>query len=91
MTGLVCAALAALLLAGCGPGPSAVLPAVSGPARHSPDSLHRAALVVDLHTDALYFHARGLKDITRRSDSLQVDIPRLQTGGVDAQVFAIWP
>lgn len=47
--------------------------------------------MIDLHNDALYFHTRGLKDITCRSDNRQIDIPRLRGGGVDAAVFAIWP
>ncbi len=62
-----------------------------GTAPITTDSLHRLALVIDLHNDALYYHTRGLKDITRLSDSLQADIPRLLAGGVDAAVFAIWP
>ncbi len=53
-------------------------------------ALHHRSLVIDLHTDALYEHVRGRKDITQRSDVLQVDIPRLKQGGVNAQVFAIW-
>ncbi len=53
--------------------------------------LHYTSFVVDLHTDALYFHTTGKKDITKCSQILEVDIPRLQEGGVDGQVFAIWP
>ncbi|MEO0115791.1 MAG: dipeptidase [candidate division WOR-3 bacterium] len=53
--------------------------------------LHRGSVVIDLHTDALYYHVRGKKDITKMSKILEVDIPRLKAGGVDAQVFAIWP
>lgn len=53
--------------------------------------LHYSSYVIDLHTDALYFHMRGKKDITKRSQILEVDIPRLKEGGVDGQVFAIWP
>ena len=53
--------------------------------------LHRAALVCDLHTDALYEHASGRRDITVRSSAGHVDIPRLVEGGVNGQVFAIWP
>lgn len=53
--------------------------------------LHRRSTVIDLHTDALYYHVRGKKDITKQSKFLEVDIPRLKTGGVNGQVFAIWP
>ncbi len=52
--------------------------------------LHHRSLVIDLHTDALYEHVRGRKDITQRSDAFHIDIPRLREGGVNAQVFAIW-
>lgn len=47
-------------------------------------------LLVDLHTDALYEHILGRKDITRRSDKGHLDIPRMREGGVNGQVFAIW-
>jgi membrane dipeptidase len=53
--------------------------------------LHRDALVCDLHTDALYEHVSGRRDIVARSSAGHVDIPRLQEGGVNGQVFAIWP
>ncbi|HTW92809.1 MAG TPA: dipeptidase [bacterium] len=47
-------------------------------------------LLVDLHTDALYEHIRGRKDITQRSDKGHLDFPRMKEGGVNGQVFAIW-
>lgn len=53
--------------------------------------LHQNSIVIDLHTDALYHHVRGKKDITKKSKILEVDIPRLKIGGIDAQIFAIWP
>jgi membrane dipeptidase len=53
--------------------------------------LHRDALVCDLHTDALYEHVSGRRDIVERSSAGHVDIPRLEEGGVNGQVFAIWP
>lgn len=52
--------------------------------------IHKSALVADLHTDVLLQIFRGA-DISRRLDYTQVDIPRLQEGGVDVQFFAIWP
>lgn len=56
--------------------------------KHSstPDS----PLLVDLHTDALYEHIRGRKDITQRSDQGHLDFPRMKEGGVNGQVFAVW-
>jgi len=47
-------------------------------------------LLVDLHTDALYEHICGRKDITQRSDKGHLDLPRMKEGGVNGQVFAVW-
>jgi membrane dipeptidase len=47
-------------------------------------------LLVDLHTDALYEHIRGRKDLTQRADKGHLDIPRMREGGVNGQVFAVW-
>ena len=47
-------------------------------------------LLVDLHTDALYEHIQGRKDITRRSDQGHLDFPRMKEGKVNGQVFAVW-
>ena len=47
-------------------------------------------LLVDLHTDALYEHIQGRKDITQRSDKGHLDFPRMKEGGVNGQVFAVW-
>lgn len=47
-------------------------------------------LLVDLHTDALYEHILGRKDITQQSDKGHLDIPRMKEGGVNGQVFAVW-
>jgi len=46
--------------------------------------------LVDLHTDALYEHIRGRKDITQRSDKGHLDFPRMKEGGLNGQVFAVW-
>jgi membrane dipeptidase len=46
--------------------------------------------VIDLHTDALYEHICGRKDITQRSDKGHLDFPRMKEGGVNGQVFAVW-
>ena len=59
------------------PGP---LPEVSPQAAR----LHDAAFVVDLHADSLLFG----RDLSRRSDTGHVDLPRLREGGVGLQVFA---
>ena len=46
--------------------------------------------LADLHTDALYEHICGRKDITQRSDQGHLDLPRMKEGGVNGQVFAVW-
>ena len=46
--------------------------------------------VIDLHTDALYEHMCGRKDITQRSDKGHLDFHRMKDGGVNGQVFAVW-
>ena len=65
----------------------------SGPVEAAKASLRPAGLpsaVIDLHTDALYEHVQGRKDIGTRSHEGHVDLPRLREGGVTGQVFAIW-
>jgi len=47
-------------------------------------------LLIDLHTDALYEHICGRKDITKRSVKGHLDFPRMREGGVNGQVFAVW-
>jgi membrane dipeptidase len=46
--------------------------------------------LVDLHTDAVYEHMCGRKEITRRSDKGHLDLPRMREGGVNGQIFAVW-
>jgi membrane dipeptidase len=53
----------------------------------TPDS---PPFLIDLHTDALYEHMCGRKDITQRSDKGHLDFPRMKEGGVNGQVFAVW-
>jgi membrane dipeptidase len=57
-------------------------------AASTPGSDHQ--LLIDLHTDALYEHICGRRDITRRSDQGHLDFPRMKEGGVNGQVFAVW-
>jgi len=52
--------------------------------------LHKDALVVDTHADVLLQVLRGA-DISKRLDFGHVDLFRLKEGGVDVQVFAVWP
>jgi len=49
--------------------------------------LHHDALVADLHCDTVIPMRRGY-DIAQRHDCHHIDLPRLQEGGIDIQVFA---
>ncbi|MDZ7290601.1 MAG: membrane dipeptidase [candidate division KSB1 bacterium] len=54
------------------------------------DTVHRRALVIDLHNDVLekvvrYNYQLGVRHLTNHSD-----IPRFRDGGVDVQLFSIW-
>jgi len=51
--------------------------------------IHRDALVVDLHSDAVLRLMRGA-DFGRRDTTGHMDIPRLREGGIDLQVMACW-
>lgn len=50
-------------------------------------ALHRKALVADLHSDTPLRMRRGF-DLAVRDTTGHMDLPRLQEGGVDLQVFA---
>lgn len=53
-------------------------------------ALHREATVVDLHSDTILEVASGKRDITARTATGHIDLPRLREGGVDVQVFALF-
>lgn len=52
-------------------------------------SFHKSLTVCDTHCDTAMRMIEGF-DITSKSDTGHVDIPRLIEGGVDVQVFACW-
>ena len=52
--------------------------------------LHCRSTVIDLHCDTLSRHVHGHRDMTVRSCTGHLDLPRMHTGGLNAQVFAIW-
>jgi len=52
-------------------------------------TLHRDALVVDLHSDAVLRMMEGA-DFGIRDTAGDMDLPRLREGGVDLQVMACW-
>ncbi len=55
-----------------------------------PMKLHREALVADLHSDTVLRMVEEDFDFSRRDTTGHMDIPRLQEGGIDLQVFACW-
>jgi len=54
------------------------------------EKLHRDLIVVDGHNDVLATAVMRGRDISNSLDTGHTDIPRLQKGGVDVQVFAVW-
>ncbi|RJP70899.1 MAG: membrane dipeptidase [Ignavibacteriales bacterium] len=54
------------------------------------DLVHNAAFVIDLHNDILELLGDD-ENIGDSNPQYQTDLPRLKAGGVDAQVFAMWP
>ncbi len=89
------ALLALLLLAAAAlrwivlPRVDARLNAVIDPGPYTVDAsirdLHEGLFVADMHADALLWG----RDLRRRYDRGQVDLPRLTAGGVDLQVFGV--
>lgn len=54
------------------------------------DLVHNSAFVIDLHNDVLELMQEG-EDIGESNPQYQSDLPRFKAGGVDAQIFAMWP
>ena len=61
-----------------------------GMAQSDYKTIHQQSLVVDTHADVLLQVLRGA-DISKKLESGHVDLIRLKEGGVDVQVFAVWP
>ncbi|SEG35851.1 dipeptidase [Sphingobacterium lactis] len=53
-------------------------------------TFHQDILVVDGHNDVLITSILPGRDIGKHMKTGHTDIPRLQAGGVDVQVFAVW-
>lgn len=60
------------------------------PAASDPGSIHRRAVVVDMHADTVQFMLDEGVDINERAPGLHLDAGRMKEGGLDAQFFAIW-
>lgn len=74
------AAAASLLLA---------LALVSPSAAHA-DSLHDRAIVVDLHSDCTQRLTYDGVDLAQHQPDMQVDLPKMRAGGLDAEFFSIF-
>ncbi len=61
-----------------------VLPGVSRTVPPAAEQLHQALFVADLHGDSLLWS----RDLLERANYGHIDLPRLQAGSVDIQVFA---
>ncbi len=59
-------------------------------ADRDPMKLHRDALVADLHSDTVLRMVEEGFDFSTRDTTGHMDIPRLQEGGIDLEVFACW-
>ncbi len=53
-------------------------------------TLHKSSLVCDAHCDTLLDVLAGKRRLGERSESGQIDLPRLHEGNVTGQVFAVW-
>lgn len=67
---------------------SALLASCQSPEEKTLD--HHELIVVDGHNDVIINSIFEGRDIGKRLDVGHTDIPRLQEGGVDVQVFAVW-
>src|SRR5687767_6814201 len=53
-------------------------------------SVHREAVVIDLHADTVQFMVDEGADINGRLKTTHLDAVRMREGGLDAQFFSIW-
>ncbi len=73
-----------------------VVVAAAGPAR-ADDPLARATalneklFVFDAHADTVLSILKEGRDLGKANTEGHIDIPRMRAGGLDAQVFAMWP
>jgi membrane dipeptidase len=56
----------------------------------SPESIHRRAIVIDLHADTAQRLVDEDLDLSKRQPDGNLDSVRMKDGGLDAQFFSIW-
>jgi len=64
--------------------------ATSSPATTDPMSIHRRAIVVDMHADTVQRVIDESVDINQQLGDGHLDAVRAKEGGLDAQFFSIW-
>jgi membrane dipeptidase len=64
--------------------------ATSSPAAADPLSIHRRAIIVDMHADTVQRVIDENVDINQRQSDGHLDAVRAKEGGLDAQFFSIW-
>jgi membrane dipeptidase len=64
--------------------------AASSPATTDPISIHRRAIIVDMHADTVQRVIDENVDINKRLGDGHLDAVRAKEGGLDAQFFSIW-
>ncbi len=64
--------------------------ATSAPATSDPLSIHRRAIIVDMHADTVQRVIDENVDINQRLTDGHLDAVRAKEGGLDAQFFSIW-
>jgi membrane dipeptidase len=70
---------------------SAATPPAPGVGSEDPaDALHRAAIVVDTHSDVTQRLVLEGADLTERLEGGQLDVPRMREGGLDAEFLSVW-
>src|SRR5258708_23074068 len=52
--------------------------------------IHKRAILVDTHNDALSNELITKVDLSKRQTIGNLDLPRAKEGGLDVQVFSIW-
>jgi membrane dipeptidase len=64
--------------------------AASSPATTDPISIHRHAIIVDMHADTVQRVIDENVDINQQTSEGHLDAVRAKEGGLDAQFFSIW-
>lgn len=55
-----------------------------------PLSIHRRAILIDMHADTVQFMLDEGADVNSRLSTTHLDAERMREGGLDAQFFSIW-